>query len=57
MGGMVMINNNKAGVEIKKSRAEDRRGLKLTCCFTLHYLEFLRLSQNRNSLCATLKAR
>ncbi|CAM6331128.1 hypothetical protein LEADMM271B_02690 [Leclercia adecarboxylata] len=54
---MVMINNNKAGVEIKKSRAEDRRGLKLTCCFILHYLEFLRLSQNRNSLFGTLKAR
>ena len=53
----MMINNNKAGVGMKKSRAEDRRGSKLTCCFILHYLEFLRLSQNGNSLCATLKAR
>jgi len=52
-----MINNNKAGMEIKKSRAEDRRGLKLTCCFILHYLEFLRLSQNRNSPDAGFKAR
>jgi len=52
-----MIINNKQGAKMKKSRAEAQSGWLVSCCFKMLYLEFLRLSQNRNSPDAGLKAR